>query len=357
MSKKLCAAVLCALILLSGCAAPSYVAQSAPEYSPAPTPTAAPSPTPTPAPSVEDMEKAVAEAFVAAFTPDFSAYDHRSSGLTDMPSLIERYPIYAELCSKCENEAAACAEAAGLKARALFESVTETVVSLESGLDWRLMAALCATVAEPERQLMQSTGINAEINGKSVHISVELPDFDRLFEQSGYDIYYGALSLFSYLNTAYDENGQLTDNDGSYELSDEYIATILDPLPKRRIKDCWFHDRSKATRRHTGTDIRAREGTDIPSCTEGTVIRVAYNDIAGNYVVVRDKYGFCYVYCHMVELTTFLAEGERVEQGQLIGHVGNTGNSDAPHLHLSIIAPEHIYINPYPVLHRVRYGR
>ena len=87
------------------------------------------------------------------------------------------------------------------------------------------------------------------------------------------------------------------------------------------------------------------------------MIRVAYNDIAGNYVVVRDKYGFYYVYCHMVELTTFLAEGERVEQGQLIGHVGNTGNSDAPHLHLSIIAPEHIYINPYPVLHRVRYGR
>ena len=146
MSKKLWAAVLCALILLSGCAAPSYVAQSAPEYSPAPTPTAAPSPTPTPAPSVEDMEKAVAEAFVAAFTPDFSAYDHRSSGLTDMPSLIERYPIYAELCSKCENEAAACAEAAGLEACKLFESVTETVVSLESGLDWRLMAALCLVI-------------------------------------------------------------------------------------------------------------------------------------------------------------------------------------------------------------------
>lgn len=59
----------------------------------------------------------------------------------------------------------------------------------------------------------------------------------------------------------------------------------------------------------------------------------------------------------MVQLTTFLSEGDRVEQGQLIGHVGNTGNSDAPHLHLSIIAPEYVYINPYPVLARVRYDK
>ena len=75
-------------------------------------------------------------------------------------------------------------------------------------------------------------------------------------------------------------NAQILDNDGSYELSDEYIATIIDPLPKRHIKDGWYGDRSKSTRRHMGTDIRAREGQDIPSCTAGEIVRIAYNDIA-----------------------------------------------------------------------------
>ena len=125
------------------------------------------------------------------------------------------------------------------------------------------------------------------------------------------------MSLYCYLNTTYDNNAQILDNDGSYELSDEYIATIIDPLPKRHIKDGWYGDRSKSTRRHMGTDIRAREWQDIPSCTAGEIVRIAYNDIAGNYVTVKDDYGFYYSYCHMVELTTFLSEGDRVEQGQL----------------------------------------
>ena len=135
-----------------------------------------------------------------------------------------------------------------------------------------------------------------------------------------------------YLNTTYDNNAQILDNDGSYELSDEYIATIIDPLPKRHIKDGWYGDRSKSTRRHMGTDIRAREWQDIPSCTAGEVVRIAYNDIAGNYVTVRDDYGFYYSYCHMVELTTFLSEGDR---GNIIVHTDyvRTWNEERDYLY------------------------
>ena len=74
----------------------------------------------------------------------------------------------------------------------------------------------------------------------------------------------------------------------------------------------------------------------------------------GNSVVVEDDYGFMFYYHHMVRPTDFLAEGERVEAGQLIGHVGNTGNSSVNHLHLAIASPYGILINPYPYLLAVK---
>ena len=162
---------------------------------------------------------------------------------------------------------------------------------------------------EPDKAIAAHTDVSATIEGKTLNVCVALPDFDALFAPLASDVHYGAMSLYCYLNTTYDNNAQILDNDGSYELSDEYIATIIDPLPKRHIKDGWYGDRSKSTRRHMGTDIRAREWQDIPSCTAGEIVRIAYNDIAGNYVTVKDDYGFYYSYCHMVELTTFLSEG------------------------------------------------
>jgi len=50
-------------------------------------------------------------------------------------------------------------------------------------------------------------------------------------------------------------------------------------------------------------------------------------------------------------LSPFVKPGDRVEAGQQIGWVGNTGNSVANHLHFSMIAPEGKYINTYYVVH------
>jgi len=70
-------------------------------------------------------------------------------------------------------------------------------------------------------------------------------------------------------------------------------------------------------------------------------------DIPGNFVVVRDRYGFDYHYYHMVEESKEVVEGQIVKQGDVIGLVGNTGNSASDHLHLAVISPEDTYINPY----------
>ena len=63
-----------------------------------------------------------------------------------------------------------------------------------------------------------------------------------------------------------------------------------------------------------------------------------------------DQSGYEFHYYHLVRMTDFLKEGDLVEQGQLVGHVGNTGNSATNHLHLSIIAPTGEYVDPYPYI-------
>ena len=55
----------------------------------------------------------------------------------------------------------------------------------------------------------------------------------------------------------------------------------------------------------------------------------------------------------MVRLTVFLEPGVQVEAGQLIGHVGNTGNSVRNHLHLTIVAPDGYFVDPYPYLEAI----
>ena len=98
----------------------------------------------------------------------------------------------------------------------------------------------------------------------------------------------------------------------------------------------------------------AAADTPIYSCTAGTVKAIGFNDIAGYYVVIEDGYGYEYHYYHMIRLSGMITVGERVEQGMQIGNVGCTGNSDANHLHLSIITPEHVHLNPYFVMLEIR---
>ena len=57
-----------------------------------------------------------------------------------------------------------------------------------------------------------------------------------------------------------------------------------------------------------------------------------------------------YHYYHMVEVSDLVCAGDSVKRGDPVGLAGNTGNSTANHLHLAIIAPNGMYVNPYPYL-------
>jgi murein DD-endopeptidase MepM/ murein hydrolase activator NlpD len=88
---------------------------------------------------------------------------------------------------------------------------------------------------------------------------------------------------------------------------------------------------------HQGQDVSAAEGTPLVSPRAGTVHWVAYQAAgAGHYVVIGGDDGRDYVFMHLQEGSTLVAKGQAVAAGQPIAAVGNTGESEGPHLHFEI---------------------
>lgn len=57
---------------------------------------------------------------------------------------------------------------------------------------------------------------------------------------------------------------------------------------------------------------------------------------AGNYVMIKAKEGYIVFLAHLRNGSTKVKKGDLVKKGELIGNVGNSGNSTAPHLHINL---------------------
>ena len=172
------------------------------------------------------------------------------------------------------------------------------------------------------------------------------PEFDEIASTGTREQLFEARMALAYFKTVYNDDGSVAEVE-HYVYPEDYLATVAHPLPGCTIKNGWYDPRSRKTRLHMGTDIRASARTPILSATDGTVLYVGYMPIPGNFVIVVDPYGYEYHYYHMYEISTFVSEGDTVVQGQQIGLVGSTGNSVANHLHLGVVSPDGHYLNPY----------
>ena len=111
-----------------------------------------------------------------------------------------------------------------------------------------------------------------------------------------------------------------------------------------------IHPVYKTLRMHTGIDFAAKIGTPIYATGDGVVIDPKGNESGyGNVVVINHGYGYESLYGHMSRIAVSM--GQHVKRGQLIGYVGSTGLSVAPHCHYEVIKngkkidPIHFFYN------------
>jgi murein DD-endopeptidase MepM/ murein hydrolase activator NlpD len=89
---------------------------------------------------------------------------------------------------------------------------------------------------------------------------------------------------------------------------------------------------------HHGEDIFAPEGTPLLAVSEGTIHTVGFIKLGGFRLWLRDDFGNEFYYAHLSAYSPLAIEGKRVEAGDVVGFVGDTGDADggAPHLHFEI---------------------
>jgi murein DD-endopeptidase MepM/ murein hydrolase activator NlpD len=83
-------------------------------------------------------------------------------------------------------------------------------------------------------------------------------------------------------------------------------------------------------RPHKGTDFAASVGTPILATANGTVTKASYTKGNGNYVMIKHNGVYATQYLHMKKRNVKV--GQYVEQGDVIGWVGMTGNTSGPHV-------------------------
>ena len=109
---------------------------------------------------------------------------------------------------------------------------------------------------------------------------------------------------------------------------------------------------------HEGIDLSAPTGTKVLAVWDGEVIHAGTTklnhpdreSLYGNHIVIRHQAGGYEWYTRYAHLDEMISEvGDRVDRGEVIGTVGETGLASGPHLHFSILGPGG-YIDPAPLL-------
>jgi murein DD-endopeptidase MepM/ murein hydrolase activator NlpD len=96
-----------------------------------------------------------------------------------------------------------------------------------------------------------------------------------------------------------------------------------------------IHPIYRTRKMHTGIDLTAPTGTEVYATGDGKIIKTGYTPGGyGKRIIVDHGFGYKTLYAHLNEI--YVKEGQKVKRGELIGAVGNTGRSTAPHLHYEV---------------------
>lgn len=141
-------------------------------------------------------------------------------------------------------------------------------------------------------------------------------------------------------------NLNLVEIDTSYDKKEKKVEKkeeVVTPVPMANVVDTswgWptslnYGITSYFSYAHLGLDIIVYDGDyNVYSASSGVVVEDAYKWDGGNYFIILQDNGYYALYCHLNDKT--VSYGDRVQKGQVIGHIGATGYVTGPHLHYSI---------------------
>ncbi len=116
---------------------------------------------------------------------------------------------------------------------------------------------------------------------------------------------------------------------------------VIAPIPGNKVKrfasgfGYRIHPFYKIRKFHKGVDFSARRGTPVYATGDGVVKVVKRSRKGyGNMIIIDHGYGYETLYAHLWKFN--VRKGQKVKRGDVIGYVGNTGLSMAPHLHYEV---------------------
>lgn len=129
---------------------------------------------------------------------------------------------------------------------------------------------------------------------------------------------------------------------GAFYFADGRIAQsflLKTPLNGARLSSHYgnrYHPVLGYNRQHKGTDFSAPIGTPIMAAGRGTITRASRYSSFGNAVIIEHANGYETLYAHLNGFARGLEVGDKVNQGDIIGYLGNTGLSAGRHLHYEV---------------------
>jgi len=149
------------------------------------------------------------------------------------------------------------------------------------------------------------------------------------------------LSKEAYIQSkSFDEVMKLALNKEDMLLSMPAIQPVTNKDLKRTASGWGYriHPIYKVRRMHWGMDFTAPLGTPVYATGNGKITEISgsvsgYNEL-GLYVKVDHGYGYETVYAHLSKFGVKI--GDEIKRGEVIGFIGNTGASTAPHLHYEV---------------------